>query len=873
MTVKNSFVSLSEQIIKLQNNSLSVLTSLNLAVSSSDNSVQVSILDENDNPQTVSLPTIGFLKSEIDRLNQNINTLASVDQRGSIIQPAQNIFKKIIVADLNKEPNQLGELGSITNFLSEKNWFFDSLLNPILKVRIDLSGKIEDNVREVLSRRYLIYFELDSSGNPTSRGQTAIDLFNQNFKNRSNVTVTEIETWITNTPGVLQTSLTNFDEQTFSLDPNKLQFEGFFTILERTEDKINKKEYYLIDTLNYTEIETGNIKTLKLNDELILNTPISTTRFRIIEINNDASNIRVRFERIEGQDPIPVSIVGGMKFYSPVIITKLVDISIGFNEYNVLFIKPINTDNFLIARNWSPGMAYFTNDLLLSSDAGSGDNGKTMSTYYLQSVKDYGEILRDLVDRFIPRHLGIIPNTPVLDINNFRVTQLNKHATDTPDLDKNRKQHTLANSLRSNIDEQNKTLVEKRKELFGKNFRTAKDKQNVESQIAKLVQDIQTNSQLLDSTISDILSANTAANTPDSKFGVQGFWHIPSPVQNGKTRPQEVVKFKIQYKYASKSGQENPNDVFKVTDATSGVVINAVFSPWTEVITHIRDRVFDITTQSYVWLAEDLSNIDAPNINSLQLPLTPNEQVEIRVKSISEVGLDNAEIESDWSNTITLTFPDELLNGRKPEDLIVKNAELEAVRSRIINELNGKTLDQHLSDFTLVENKYYAHNTDNLAIKDASGKTISLSDKIKQLEAAENVEAIQGVTLEVPWENFVSGYDTAKFYKHEGRTYLSGLIRVVIDDDTKNDANEKYPNEAVRVFRNPINTTWSRIGVLPVGYRPLGREVFTIVCSSDPTSQRNEDHGRIDILPNGVVLLMYGYSGWISLSGINFRIV
>jgi hypothetical protein len=869
--VRNSFISLSQQIIDLQNNSLVVLASLNQAISSTENNIQVEITDENQETQIVNIPSLGYLKAEIERLNQNLRTLSSVDQRGSIIQPARNEYSKIIKVDLNREPNSLGELNNISNFLIEKNWFFDALLNPLLRVRVDLSGKVENNVRQVLSRRYILNFELDTNGEFTARGQQAADLFNENFKNRTNITITELETWILNTPGVVANSIGNYDEQEFTLDANELQYEGFFTILGRQDDKVNRKEWYLLDTLDYYEIQTRAKKTLQLNDELIINTDFATTRYRIIEINKDASETRVRFERVEGEEPLPVSIVGGMKFYSPVIINKKVDISIGFNEYNVLFVKPINTENHLLARNWSPGTAYYTNDLILISDNGLGDNGKSMTEFYINQVKDYGEMLKDLVNRYIPRHLGIKPTAPTLDINNFRVRQINKHATDTPELEKNRKLHSQANSLRSNLDELNKTLVEKRKELFGKTFKNQKDKQNLETQISKITQDVQSKTELLNSTVTEILAANQANNSIDPIFAIEGFWQIPLPIENGKTRPQEIVKFRIEYKKASKSGQESENGVFKVTNA-DGTITNAVFSPWIPLVSTLRDRSFDVATQSYVWEQEDLSNIDSPNINSIQIPISPNEQVEIRVKSISEVGIDNAPIESDWSNSIILTFPDELLKGRRPEELIVKNAELEAVRNRILTELNGKTLDQHLGDFTIVENKYFPHFADNIAIRDASGRVITLSEKIKQIETADRVETMQEITLEEPWENYVNGYGTARFYKHEGRVYLSGLIRVILNDDDNDDANDKYPNEAIRTSRNQINTRWSRIAILPANYRPIAKEVFNIATSESPQAGVDTSIGRIDILPNGLIMLIQGNSGWVSLNGISFRV-
>ena len=51
--------------------------------------------------------------------------------------------------DLNTEPNQIGNLNGVSNFESERNHFFDGLLNPNLRVRIDLNDKVDDDVRQV----------------------------------------------------------------------------------------------------------------------------------------------------------------------------------------------------------------------------------------------------------------------------------------------------------------------------------------------------------------------------------------------------------------------------------------------------------------------------------------------------------------------------------------------------------------------------------------------------------------------------------------------------------------------------------------------------------------------------------------------------
>jgi hypothetical protein len=872
MSSRNSFISLSEQIMQMQKNSLEILAALSQVTSSNDSQIAVEILDDNNNKQIVTFPSVGALKSDIEIIRQNIKTLSSVDQRGAIIQPSKNEFKKIIAVDLNREPNAIGQLNNISNFLVEKNNFLDAFLNPLLKIRLDLTGKIENNVRRILSRRYLINFELDINGNFTTRGQKAVDLFNENFKNRTNITIEEIEQWLRNTPGIRrnkQGDVVDFDEQEFELEPNKLQYDGYFTVLGTDEDTSNKRMWYMLDTLDYYDVDSKAKHTLSRGDELIINTEFSTTRLKVIEINKDASENRVRFETVEGQEPVPVSIVGGLKYYSPVIKNKNVDISIGFNEYNVLFIKAINTENNLIGRTWSSGTAYYTNDLALSNNNNTGDNGKSMTEYYIETVSDFGEVLKDMVGRLIPRHLGIKPNTPVLSDTNFRVIQVNKHLTKTEDLDKSRKQHKEALNLRSKLDQLTKTISDKRKELSSKVFSNPKDKQGLETQIDSLIKQSESTSQLLKSTINE-LAANSQQNiVAEPKFKVQGFWKIPNPIENGKTIPQEVIAFRVQYKYSALTGQENVNEAFKVVDVDTGEVVNAVFSTWNEYYTPTRDRNFDVASQKLIWIQEDLQNPDSPNINSLNVTLSPNEKIEIRVKAISEVGYPDSILESDWSNTLTVSFPPELLSGRNPQELINKNADLEALRDKIESDLNRKGLDQHFSDTVVQDNKTFLHVADNLGIKEGNS-IISIADKIKLLESADTLDKWKDLILNKPWGNYGNNFGTAKYYKDNNVVYLSGMIRVVLNDDV--DYNSAYPNLPVRVHRSAIRTQWSNIAVLPVGFRPTSGNIITpVLTTADDSSINDSSVGRIDIKSDGSIILAQGNTGWVSLNGISFR--
>lgn len=898
MAIKSSFVSTVEQIVKLNENNISVLAGLNEIVQSSNSTVDITVLDANDLPTTVALPTVGNLQSQINQINQNIKTLSGIGANGAIVQPSNNVFQKIILANLNAEPNPVGQLNEIANFNSSANSFFDALLNPKLSVQLDLSNQIQNNVRHIISRRYIIDFDEDASGNLTAQAQTSINLFNEQFKGRTDITISEIESWILNTPAIVPQkngSVINYDEETFQLEPNSLQYNGLFTVTGTQQDVVNQKLWYYFDTLTYFEIATGAVKTLAVDDELIINASFSATRFKVIEISTAASNLRVRLETVEGYEPVPVALTGGLKFYSPVIVNKKVDITIGFNEYCVIFVKPIDDDNFLVAREWSSGTAFYTNDLRLLSTDNTGQNGTLMTDYYVNTVSDYGRVLEDLVNTRIPLAFVQTPHAPTLNVDNFVVRQTNKNITDTADSLTLKNLHAQANNLRSQLTQLNQTLQQKRDQLVKTRFKNAADKTKVENEIAKLIGDQENVTKNLQAITNQIVSQDNLVADAEPLFEVQGFWSIPATVSNGNTRGQEVAQFIVNYRYLSNSGQDNPTQSLSFTN-TDGTKVNATVSNWIEFYTKVRPKTFDITTQRYVWAAENLSDPDTINSNQLSIPIKPNENVEIRIKSISEVGYPENIITSDWSTSIIINFPTDLIPTKSRQEQITQQANLDNVRLTVEQDLNTQGLDKHLAQGFVANNTYYSHSTDNIAVTQVNGSNIiTLTEKLNQISASNAsaaVEDLKNLILTNSWSNFGGQYSPAQYYVDRNRVYLNGLIRLEVRSDNQaddQDFTKRYPDLIVRSDNPALNTQYCNIATLPDGYKPDKIHVFMV-----PSSQGNDQGGgngnfnyqwgreqrnnagfnmaRVDVYPNGLIRLVSGATGFVSLEGISFRI-
>ena len=58
-------------------------------------------------------------------------------------------FKRIITSDLNKEPLPVGTINQVSTFTPINNHFFESLMNPMLAITIDLTDKVGVEVNKI----------------------------------------------------------------------------------------------------------------------------------------------------------------------------------------------------------------------------------------------------------------------------------------------------------------------------------------------------------------------------------------------------------------------------------------------------------------------------------------------------------------------------------------------------------------------------------------------------------------------------------------------------------------------------------------------------------------------------------------------------
>lgn len=724
-----SYPKVANQIITYNNNIVEMLSKITSLTTTTDSSIQFQLYDESGVLRTFSMPSFNSLKSDIERLNNNINSLYGLDSTGSIIQTTnKNSYKKLITVDLNREPNAIHSLDVVDTFVARSNWFFDSLTDPMSLIEFDLTDKIEDNVRKCLVRRYMVRFLTNEAGELTEAGLSALESFNANFLNNSSILLTEFEEWHSTTPGVFNPINPKYDEDVFDIEPNKVLYDGIFSVMRIQEDRLNKKLWYVLDTLDYLIIETNSVKQLAINDELIINTSRTGTKYKVIEVSTSESNPRVRLERVEGIEAIPVGL-GTLKIYSPVINNKKINISVGFNERNVVFIKPINTENHLQSRRWSLGVGFYTNNLRLISN--NEDNGITMDKFYIEYVNDYGAALQDFVKKSIPLKYGVKPTPVLLNQENFKVVQINKHLTNNTDSQLIKTKYSQQLNLKSEMQQLSEAILQKTKASSYTKYKTEADRKKATIELSELTAKRENNSKLLNSISNEIITLSRDSNSIkiEPKFRIRGFWDYPEAIKTMNTRPQEIVQFKVQYRYLSKDGKTSPVEVY----SKGGT--NEILSDWIDYSSELRRRIYDINTDSYIWLDESTKGTDSLKINHIDIPISKNEMVEFRIKSLSEVGYPDSMIESDWSESIFIEFPDEFNDLVSESDEIISEAKKDDILLSVNNELRSMGYEAHISDTIVINNTRYDHHSSRIlsGFFDDNGVSIDLFEYIKKL--------------------------------------------------------------------------------------------------------------------------------------------
>lgn len=849
MEVKNTLSDVLKRLVVDIDNMNSFLYSLENVLESKSENVSVTQRDESGSSYTINVPSFGYLKGKIEDINTRFDTLLSTNSDVIGIKSANGEVRKF---ELKKTSQLLTELENIQNtaltlpteFRVKNNWFFESFLNPLLYVNLDIAGILTDDIDSFVVKRIII--------NSVNNDDFAT-FFDVNYKGRNNVSLDTL------TADLRDNAIDYFeDDNIVDVEIAVNRFQGTFDVLrileENTTQTLNNqtttqvRRRYKLSTLTYTDVLSGvkNSKLLAEGDVLITS---NDSEYRVLSVNK--TDTEVVLERTFGIDPIAIGAdvlrIKPVPFRSPEL-----QVNVGFNERQILFIRPISKAKNLTIDSYSNGVAVYTNELTIPLP---DNTTATLDQYYINFVSDFGLILLNMAkEKSVPAVIGKTPNTPVLSAANFSVVQIDEHLQDDLNTEKVNASAKEKASLEKEIQELNKKIDEIKANITT-TAKTKQESQRLEKQLAE-VQKVRDEKTVTLSTVVTNLTLQIST-TPQfintKKYGVRGFWQIPDPIESEYGR-QDVVQFKYRYRYLNPNGNQARAKQFDFVEA-DGTKRSATFSPWQEEHTKVRKREINPATGLYGWSTENVTDADVVNSNQLEIPIRKGEIVELQIKSLSEAGWPNNPVESDWSAPIQVAFPDNILSE---EESIIISQQAFADKTKLDFErsLVARGLDTHLANQFTTGEKFFAHIAEDISsgFYTNEGNVINLYEQLKgiktDLESIQQALATDAGVIKVSIIDpsgavtEVKNGDTVKLF--------AGYYLDQIKDTTGGTTVYRYGRIITKQYIMSIeNTSANQLELISLLFGGIGE----LAPTSDPVVNPDSDYHvnrRYDVVPIGV---------------------
>lgn len=769
---QNSISSMLAQFLRLQKNSLEILNGLNEAAISTNDVVTIEVLDESGLPKNANIPSYGYMRGQIQRIDNNIQALAGLGNNSATIRNPDGTYSQIFKSETLKEPEPLSGLQVPSTFFIKDNWFFESFLSPLLYINVNVTGKISDSSDRIKVIRVI--------ANTDTNEKKAF--FDSNLKGRNDLTYDQ---FIVTLEGAGIGYFT--DEDIVDLPLRTLRFIGNFGVTSYYDDVVTvtnqnanqvesniptnasstyqeTRRNYKLTTLKYTDT-LSNVKdgrTLDIGDRI--STPDGTL-YQVTAVNVDQASIQTK--RLSGYEPIKLG-ANTIQIASTDFGPRYAQVNIGYDERQGIFFKTID-DNFnVVSSTWSTGIILWSNDLVTKNPDGEV---VTLEQYYLSDVSDIGKILLGLAkEKSVPAVQGLIPDVPIVVSENFKVVQINKQVTDSTSvkvitdklqikstltseiesldnainnvkvqlntgLSTSNQQNTRAANFLAKLD-RNTIALSSDEGLSRSNNQLGVNTESLKANLTSLIDERVKKVSLFSSIVDEVntLSQDTPQVLEPPKYRVRGFWAIPAPKFSPNTGGQAVIQFSVRYRYLTDNGAAQPSEQIEFLD-TDNVKKVGAFSNWTEYKTDIRKKVFDPNTGFYVWAPEVTADSNVQNINQLDIPITKGERVEIQIASISEAGWPNNPLTSDYSSSVIVSFPDNLTVVGNAE-LIKTNNEDSAV-VKVQASLNAQGLPAHLSEQFTASDRTFYHTAEGISsgFYSNAGVVLSLFEKLNDLQS------------------------------------------------------------------------------------------------------------------------------------------
>lgn len=675
-----------------------------------------------------TIPSFITIENKINDLEGNWKNLISAPDAGSAAFVLDGTTRRILLSGFETSPEALTTLKQYgdNKFYVESNDLLKDFISPLVYLKFDLNS-LPLSVRSVNVRK--ITFKNDDISLPTS-GAT-------DWATISSL----LENWTEDTDYVMY-------DKIYTLPLRVNDYDGTFTATDITTRQDGSYLYWDLTLDGYTYTYENGTMTgdLTVNDKLL--SKDGECKFTVTAIDYNSKKVTLK---VDSGYVDPKSGVTLRYFKAAKDIDRFIKVPLEEDQHVAIFIAPVN-DTVNCCASWDAG-------LLVDTDTLTDDSGRTFKEVYGSEIKNLGDIIFDLT-QFIDSSISSLTETEIKTITDYKpvlntdtengdysVVMLNDHLLDNTSVDQIRK----LNVEKTNISADLKTLQDQVNELTtllsatDLSSQSATVRAGYETRLKSLNSSVVSKTKEYINKINEIstLAGDSVLPTSSAKYVIKGAVNtaqIESDLKSALSKPVQVIRLELLYRY--KNINKSSSNATTISDTVT-------VSDWNKYLIDFRHKTGDWSDEKqkmiYAFESDNTGKSDsiAADWRSFSIPITQGETVDIRFRVQYDLGWPYVSVYSDYSDTVNVQFPDDLLQYTDI-DTILEDNKTDARDSIVTQELINNGVTDHINDKVIDQDLTYFHRPESISsgfYTEDSRRVISLKDKLYTLN--NDIESIK----------------------------------------------------------------------------------------------------------------------------------
>lgn len=732
--------SLKEYYIKLHTlytNAVNMLTAINQSLTTNASQVSMEIYEDNT-ATTVKIPSFLYLDNKLEQLETTFSNLFNMPNSGEAwFNNDGNMYKLEMVractAPLQPDLN-------IDNLVAgfSTNKFIKDLVNPrtYFKVGID---NLPNNIEQMFMKKIVL---LNSS------------LYNE----LSKLDILTYEEYV----AALYNYKIGIDYEEYDsvldLPLKKDKYNSSFKIVSIIDngtytDSNNHVLYTIrLDTLEYSNSEDlSQTYTLKIGDYLSLGNEYVI--YKVTDI--DYTLMEVTIAEVVGHIALQSNDENSemvLQLYSYNYDGyNYVEVPLEENQHIVVFLGTIYNG---IRSQLSNAILLDLNSIYMVNPDGtymkdSYGNNIPYLEYYNKYCNNIGDLILGLTQSAYPQLSNYnayqlkqlqesdeVANYVSGTINTegtLSVLPINTHIYEDDTIDNIKNYHSQKTSLQSELNTLTENINTVNNTLLTTDWsqETLETQTDLQSKLQQYYSERLTLEKQLNAVVNEINTLTSENSTGAStKYRIRGvtntseFERYIKAITNSKIN---IIGLEVEYKYKS---------ISKQTTSVSNIN-NSIFTDWNRLnnIDRQRKLIFNEATNGFtVEFVNYENNSNIIKWNQIDIPITSNEDVVIRIRYKYNVGQPFINIYSPWSEEITISFPTEYIDNVELSKIISVNDD-DVVTSKFTSKLINDGYEEHIVNKLVANNQTFFHMPENIysGFNTSENNLISLKDKLNMM--------------------------------------------------------------------------------------------------------------------------------------------